>query len=93
MLGVMVGAVAVFAASGALAAEVNLYSSRQPFLIDPLIEAFTAKTGIKVNRVYMKKGMLERLKAAGRNNPAELILTADLGNLQKHVQPGLLPPT
>ena len=93
MVGVMVGAMTVFAASGALAAEVNLYSSRQPFLIDPLIEAFTAKTGIKVNRVYMKRGMLERLKAEGRNSPADLILTADIGNLQKHVEAGLLQPT
>ena len=89
----MAGAIAVFSASGSLAAEVNLYSSRQPFLIDPLIEAFTAKTGIKVNRVYMKKGMLERLKAEGRNSPADLILTADIGNLQKHVEAGLLQPT
>ena len=93
MVGAMVGAMTVFSASGSLAAEVNLYSSRQPFLIDPLIEAFTAKTGIKVNSVYMKKGMLERLKAEGQNSPADLILTADIGNLNNHVEAGLLQPT
>ncbi|MBT6982857.1 MAG: iron ABC transporter substrate-binding protein, partial [Rhodospirillaceae bacterium] len=41
----------------ALAEEVNLYSSRQPFLMKPLLSAFTAETGVKVNMVYLKKGM------------------------------------
>ncbi|MBT6096671.1 MAG: Fe(3+) ABC transporter substrate-binding protein [Rhodospirillaceae bacterium] len=61
--------------------EVNLYSYRQPFLIKPMIEAFTAKTGIKVNTVYAKKGMLEKIRAAGANNPADAILTTDIGRL------------
>ncbi len=75
------------------AGEVNLYSARQPFLMDPLLEAFTAKTGIKVNMAYLKKGMLERLKSEGMNSPADLILTSDIGNLQNHVDAGLLQET
>ncbi len=75
------------------AAEVNLYSYRQPFLMNPLLNAFTKKTGIKVNMVYLKKGMLERLKAEGVNSPADLILTADIGNLHNLVEAGLLQPT
>ncbi len=74
------------------AGEVNLYSERQPFLIKPLLEAFTDDTGIDVNMVYMKKGMLERLRAEGRNSPADAILTSDIGNLHNHAKAGLLQP-
>ena len=70
--------------------EVNLYSERQAFLIDPLLKAFTKETGIKVNLVYMKKGMLERLKLEDRNSPADAILTSDIGNLHNHAKAGLL---
>ena len=63
------------------AEEVNLYSYRQPFLINPLLEAFTKKTGIEVNVVYAQKGMLERIKAEGPNTPADAVLTVDIGRL------------
>lgn len=86
----MLGSLAV--AGSAAASEVNLYSERQPFLVAPLLKAFTEKTGIKVNMVYLKKGMLERLRAEGRNSPADLILTSDIGNLHNHVKAGLLQP-
>jgi len=72
--------------------EVNLYSSRQPFLMKPLLDAFTTETGITVNMVYLKKGMLERLKSEGRNSPADLILVSDIGNLHNHDKAGLLQP-
>jgi iron(III) transport system substrate-binding protein len=77
-------------ATGASGAEVNLYSYRQPFLMDPLLDAFTEETGIEVNMVYLKSGMLERLKAEGANSPADLVLTADIGNLHNLVEAGLL---
>ena len=77
----------------ASAAEVNLYSERQPFLMDPLLKAFTKETGIKVNMVYIKKGMQERLKAEGANSPADLVLTSDIGNLHNLASAGLLQPT
>jgi iron(III) transport system substrate-binding protein len=80
-----------FVSAGAFAAEeVNLYSSRQPFLMKPLLNAFTKESGIKVNMVYLKKGMLERLKSEGRNSPADLILVSDIGNLHNHDKAGLL---
>jgi len=93
--GLLVGGFAaslLLSAASASSAEVNLYSSRQPFLIDPLLKAFTDETGIKVNMVYLKKGMLERLKAEGRNSPADLVLTSDVGNLSNLVEAGLLQP-
>ena len=64
-----------FAASIANAAnlgEVNLYSYRQPYLIDPLKE-FTDETGIKVNVIFGKKGLIERIQAEGRNSPADVV--------------------
>lgn len=73
--------------------EINLYSYRQPFLIQPLMDAFTAKTGTKVNMVYAKKGMLERIKAEGANSPADLVLTVDIGRLNDMVEAGVLADT
>ena len=43
--------------------EVNVYSYRQPILINPFFEEFTNSTGIKVNVMHAKKGVLERLLA------------------------------
>lgn len=70
--------------------EVNLYSYRQPFLIQPMLDAFTAETGIAVNVVYAKKGMLERIKAEGANTPADAVLTVDIGRLHDMVEADVL---
>ena len=81
----------VLAAPFAVAAtdEVNVYSYRKPQLIDPLFEAFTQQTGIKVNSVFAKKGLLERLKSEGRNSPADLVFTTDIGRLTDIQRAGL----
>jgi iron(III) transport system substrate-binding protein len=68
-------------ASPVLAGEVNIYSHRQPELIQPLMDAFTAETGITVNIAFVDKGMAERLKAEGDRSPADLVLTVDIGRL------------
>jgi len=73
--------------------ELNLYSYRQPFLIKPLIEAFTEQTGTKVNIVFANKGMLERIKSEGANSPADLILTVDIGRLKDMLDAGVLAET
>ncbi len=78
--------------SGVAPQEVNLYSYRQPFLINPVLDEFTRRTGIKVNVVYAKKGMLEKLKAAGENTPADAVLTVDIGRLNELKKAGLLQP-
>ena len=62
--------------------EVNVYSYRQPFLIEPLFEKFTEQTGIQVKMIFAKKGLIERVKTEGRRSPADLILTVDIGRLQ-----------
>ena len=69
--------------------EVNVYSYRQPFLVEPLFQGFTDKTGIKVNVVFAKKGLAERLKREGANSPADLVLTVDIGRLNELVEKDL----
>ena len=64
-----------------IGAEVNIYSHRQPFLVNPFLEKFTEETGIKTNVVYATKGLAQRLKAEGKNSPADVILTVDIGRL------------
>jgi len=81
--------VTLFFSSPIFASEVNIYSYRQPFLIEPLTTAFTDKTGIKVNIVYLRKGMIERMKAEGKRSPADVILTVDISRLSALVEAGL----
>ena len=92
LLSLMVSIAAVTGTTAKGAREVNLYSYRQEFLIKPLLDAFTRETGIKVNVVYAKTGMLERLKAEGRNSPADAVLSADFGSLIDLVEAGLAQP-
>jgi iron(III) transport system substrate-binding protein len=83
-------------AAGAPAAlaqgEVNIYSYREPQLIDPLLKAFTDKTGIKANVVFASAGLNERLAAEGANSPADLLLTVDAGRLSEAKDAGLTQP-
>ena len=82
-------AVMALLAAPAVADEVNVYSYRQPELIKPLTDAFTEKTGIAVNTVFLSKGMVERLKAEGDRSPADLIFTVDISRLAGVVNEGL----
>lgn len=77
------------AAALPVAAEVNVYSYRQPELILPLVEAFTDETGIAVNIAFLTKGLTERLEAEGRRTPADIILTADVQRLVEAVEAGV----
>jgi iron(III) transport system substrate-binding protein len=76
----------------ALADEVNVYSHRQPELIQPLADAFTAETGIDVNIAFVDKGMAERLVAEGDRSPADLVLTVDIARLTQIVEAGVTQP-
>jgi iron(III) transport system substrate-binding protein len=61
--------------------EVNIYSYRQPELIQPLLDAFTKETGITTNVLFLDKGLVERMTAEGENSPADVILTVDIARL------------
>ena len=82
----------VLLAAPALANEVNVYSYRQPELIKPLTDAFTEKTGITVNTVFLDKGMLERLQAEGDRSPADLVFTVDISRLTEVAGAGVTQP-
>lgn len=87
---------ALFLATATLAspalADVNIYTTRQPELIQPVIDAFTAETGIAVNLAFVEEGIVERLKAEGARSPADLVMTVDIANLQQIVDAGVIQP-
>jgi iron(III) transport system substrate-binding protein len=82
----------LLATTPVLAQEINVYSHRQPELIQPLVDAFTAETGIAVNVAFVDKGMAERLQAEGDRSPADLVLTVDIARLLQIVEADVLQP-
>ena len=73
-------------------ADVNIYTTRQPELIQPVMDAFTAETGIAVNLAFVDDGLVERLKAEGSRSPADLVMTVDIANLKQIVDAGVIQP-
>ena len=73
-------------------ADVNIYTTREPGLITPLLEAFTAETGIAVNTVFVETGLPERIAAEGANSPADILMAVDFGNLVDLVDAGITQP-
>jgi iron(III) transport system substrate-binding protein len=77
----------------AFAAEfVNVYSYRQPTLIDPLLAAFTRATGIEVRVIFADSGLIERIAQEAQNSPCDVLLTADVGRLVEATGRGLAQP-
>ena len=86
---------AFFLLTGQLAhaQEVVVYSARIEQLIKPMFDAFTKETGIKVKYTTDNEGaLLARLEAEGKNTPADMLITADAGNLWAAARAGLLKP-
>lgn len=82
----------VLLAGAAQAQDVNVYTTREPGLFAPLAAAFTAKTGIKVNTVFVKDGLAERVAAEGAASPADVLMAVDIGNLVQLVDKGITQP-
>lgn len=72
--------------------EVNIYSYRQAYLIEPLLEQFTKDTGIKTNVIFIKDGLADRLAKEGESSPADLVLTVDIKRLTELVKKGVTQP-
>ena len=91
---VMVLACAATLVFGAVASaqEINLYTTREPGLIQPLIDSFTKTTGIKVNSIFVKDGLAERVTAEGTRSPADILMTVDIGALIDLVEKKLTQP-
>ena len=84
--------IALIAAGPAFADEVNVYSLRQPELVQPLFDLFTKETGIDVNVAFVEKGMVERLVSEGDRSPADLVMTVDIAKLSQVVEAGVTQP-
>ena len=76
----------------AFADEVNLYTTREPGLIQTLINSFTKAKGIRVNTIFVKDGLAERVEAEGAKSPADVLMTVDIGNLIDLVDKKLTQP-
>ena len=72
--------------------EVNVYSYREPQLIEPLLKAFEAESGITVNTIFASEGLVERIAAEGANSPADVLLTAESGLLIQAKDAGITAP-
>ena len=83
---------AALAAPAAAAESLTLYTTREPGLIQPLLAAFTARTQVEVRTVFMKDGLLERVKAEGDRSPADVLMAVDIGNLLELVDGGVTQP-
>ena len=71
---------------------VNVYSYRQPALVEPLFKAFTDATGIEVRMVFAEKGLIERMQQEADLSPVDVLMTADVGRLVEAVGKGLSQP-
>ena len=81
----------LFSAAEVVAAEVNVYSARQEELIKPLLDKFSSDTGIKVNLITGKPDeLISRMVSEGRNSPADVLVSTDVGRLYRAKQQGVL---
>jgi len=62
--------------------ELTIYTSRQPQLLEPIIETFYQETGIKVNLLSGNaQELMERIVIEGDESKADLFMTVDAGVL------------
>lgn len=77
----------------AMAQELNLYNSRHYDTDEALYTNFTKATGIKINRIEDSEDkLMERLRAEGRNSPADVFITVDAGRIARATEMGLFQP-
>ncbi len=94
VLAVALSALMAAAPAAMAQGELNIYSARHYDNDDKLYDDFTAKTGIKVNRIEGNADeIVERLKAEGANSPADVVLLVDAGRLFRADSAALFKPT
>ena len=79
--------------SAASPERLTVYSGRAERLIKPVLDEFSAKTGVQVD--LLSSGTTElvnRLKAEGDRTPADLFLTNDAASLEQARVAGVLRP-
>ena len=61
--------------------ELKIYSERQPLLIEPLLKEFEKDTGIKVEWIYSKKGLVQKIILEKNRPVADIFLSSDISRL------------
>lgn len=90
---ILAASLALGIAAPALSAELVVYTSRADNLLKPIVTAYEKRTGNTIKLVSGTAGpLMERMKAEGRNSPADVLITVDGGNLWQASQMGLLRP-
>ena len=85
--------VSLFLPSLSLGKDLVVYSARKEHLIKPIFDAYTRKTGLKIDYITGKEAMLvQRILAEGERTPADLLITVDAGNLWQAAEVGVLQP-
>lgn len=74
------------------ASEINLYSTREPPLVEPVIAAFTAATGITVKLTYIEDNLVKHMKAEGSASPADVLMTIGLDKTAQFAANDLTQP-
>lgn len=86
-----IAAAAIASPAFAQSSEVNVYSYRETKLVQPLFDAFTQDTGIKVNVISASSGLEQRIKTEGEHSPAD-VLTVDIGRLEDAIRASISQP-
>lgn len=93
---IVVGAfLGVFSRGEAVAQDkvLNLYTARHYQTDEAFYTEYSKATGIKVNRIEGgEDALFERIKAEGKNSPADVFLTVDVARLWRAAQAGIFAP-
>ncbi len=75
------------------AEEIVIYSARNEQLIKPIFDLYKKETGVEIKFITDKEGpLMQKLKAEGKDTPADILLTVDAGNLWQAANEDLLAP-
>lgn len=79
--------------SSLFAEEIVIYSARNEQLIKPIFDLYKKETGVDIKFITDKEGpLMQKLKAEGKDTPADILLTVDAGNLWQAANEDLLKP-
>ena len=71
--------------------ELTIFTSRQPQLLEPILEEFYQDTGIKVNLLSGNAQVLmERISVEGKDSKADIFMTVDAGVLWQAAERNIL---
>jgi iron(III) transport system substrate-binding protein len=77
--------------SSLYAEEIVIYSARNEQLIKPIFDLYKKETGVDIKFITDKEGpLVQKLKAEGKDTPADILLTVDAGNLWQAANEDLL---